>query len=149
MKKIFGLCMLCTVLWFSGCFLTQPIEPTDFELGEPFTLQYGKQKFFTEGHLRVGFSEIVAEGRCPIGVVCVWEGRADIKIWFGVSRAAPDTVLVSIYGYTTAADTMRHQSAPVHNYRIVLMQLDPYPDTRIRIRPEDYIAMLRIDSVAD
>jgi hypothetical protein len=128
-----------------SCYIAQPIGPVDFTIGEPFTLKYGKQAYFAEGNLTIGFSELIGDGRCPSDLMCFWEGLADIRVWVKVSRAVPDTVELSIYGYTMAADTMRHQSATVRQYKIVLMQLDPYPNSRIRISRELYTALLRVD----
>jgi hypothetical protein len=149
-KSLIGLIAVCVLFCILSCYITQPIETNEFELGQPFTLQFGKQKYSEEGNITVGFSELVSEGRCPIGVMCVWEGRADIKVWLRLSRRAmPDTVLLYIYGYTSAKDTLRHQFEDIQDYRIVLMQLDPYPRHHIRIRPESYVALLRIDWVTE
>ncbi len=147
MKYLSVLRIVLITFFFSGCFLSQTVGPVEFELGEPFVLRYGTEKLLDGGSIRIGFPEIVEDSRCPRDVVCVWEGRAVIWVWMATSPVVSDTVELAIYGYTSAADTLRHQYADIYPYRIFLLQLDPYPDTRVIVQNRNYKATLRVEPV--
>jgi hypothetical protein len=79
---------------------------------------------------RIHFDQVAADSRCPLGLMCVWEGEA--KAAFSLRSGHVDSPFsLGITGSLAAADTVlsmqRFQTAVVGRYHFTLLQLDPYP----------------------
>jgi hypothetical protein len=103
-----------------------PTAPTA-SLDTPFTLLIGQSATVGSSQLTVRFNRVAAEGRCPLDVLCFWEGEAIIDL--DVQRPGVPTVTVplKILGYVTRENTSAHQPVDTLGFRFTLMQLDPYP----------------------
>lgn len=75
----------------------------------------------------------INDSRCPSDVVCIWEGKADVKI----EVKSPDrgTVLLSTYN---------HRIDTLGNYSFELKDISPYPISTKTIKLEDYDVTLKI-----
>jgi hypothetical protein len=89
------------------------------ELGTPFQLQGGGTTVFREG-LRITFTEIREDSRCPRDAVCVWPGRARIALEVESDGASPFEVELSTLS--------NESSAEVGGFLIELRAVDPYPE---------------------
>jgi len=114
-------------------------------LDEPFRLKLGQAKILHSENLIVRFSELVGDSRCPEDVVCVLAGEAEIELW--LLKPAQDTTFFSlaISGFVNA-ESEHHVSTDTLDYRIMLQQLDPYPNTSRQRRLSDYEALLVISN---
>ena len=114
-------------------------------LDEPFQLKLGQAKILHSENLIVGFSELVKDSRCPEDVDCFLEGEAEIELW--LLKSGQDTTFLSITipGFV-AAESKRQVSTDTLGYRIMLQQLDPYPNTSRQRRLFDYEALLVISN---
>ena len=79
---------------------------------------------------RIHFDQVATDSRCPLGLMCFWEGEA--KATFSLrSGHVGSPFSLGILGSLTAADTarsmQRFQTVVVGRYRLTLLQLDPYP----------------------
>lgn len=133
------------IILFLGMFWSCK-NPTQPETTNPIqiSLKYGESKMIKPFQLRVGFQEVLSDSRCPMNVVCVWEGRAEIRLWLIPSKA--DTVFItsSIFGYVDKTDTLRHTAVDTAGFQITLIQLDPYPVAGVDVQKEAYVALLEI-----
>lgn len=83
--KMKGSCLLAmaaSVALPIGCASSSSI--TGPQLGKPVVLHLGEDVVFPRQDLRVGFTEVQADSRCPppgTQVVCVWAGVATIAVW--------------------------------------------------------------------
>lgn len=112
-----------------------PTEASDRIMDEPFELGVGESVTLKPDNVQVGFDTVISDSRCPIGVICIWEGEAQIKIQLSKQGSAPLSATLTIRGYVTAKDTCCHKYIDINGYRIKLMQLDPYPTHPV---PNDY-----------
>lgn len=84
----------------------------------------------------IDFRAVTEESRCPLSVVCVWEGNGQVAL-----------TLANGYGATRDA-TLNTSLEPrrVHfaGLRIILAELTPYP-TGEPIDPADYVATFRVE----
>jgi hypothetical protein len=78
----------------------------------------------------------INDSRCPSDVVCIWAGKADVKI--KVESPVPGTITLSTYD--NPVDT-------VGNYSFKIIDVLPYPISTKTIRLEDYIVMLKIEKL--
>lgn len=88
------------------------------------------------GVLRLMFTGVTEDSRCPSDVVCVWAGNAAVEI--DVSLGMGPSVR---YVLNTTVDP---RSADVGGYRITLLDLRPYPVSTSRIPPASYVATFRL-----
>jgi hypothetical protein len=93
------------------------------------------------GHLWLAFLEVAEDSRCPIDVVCVWQGNAAVQIAVGLGRGpgVPRTLNTS------------EPDVPVEfgGYRVTLLQVRPAPQAGVPILSEDYRAVFQIEALED
>lgn len=86
--------------------------------------------------LGVQFVEVTGDSRCPADVVCILGGDAVVHV-----QAVEGGGRTSYQLHT--GDSSR-ASAPHRQFRIELVELQPYPFSSRRIQPGDYRATLRV-----
>lgn len=89
-------------------------------LGEPAVLRVGESVEVSGEDLRIGFVAVRQDSRCPVDVVCVWEGVATVDAWAKKgSEERHDLVLATSNkaGHSTRADYL--------GYEVELLELAP------------------------
>jgi hypothetical protein len=122
---------LVSALLSSGALAQQP-------LGVPFTLGVGQSTLVGAGGLVVGFTEITADSRCPLSVICIWEGDAEAALW-----AEVPTLPRTDFALHTYRDWPR--VALYDGYSITLQLVEPYPIVPGPIDPDQYVVTLQVD----
>lgn len=82
----------------------------------------------------VCFDSVITDSRCPVDVICIWEGEATAGFRANISgenhylniRVGEDTI--------------------VGDYKIIFEDLVPYRDTRVEFEIEDYRARIIIEN---
>ena len=122
---------LCAAL--VGCQVSREADadPVEFTLDKEFTLGGGQEAVFAGEDLRVRFSEVLEDSRCPTEVECFWTGQARIAMVVQPAEHPSTTAYFS----TNPAPGENEQTARVDDYTISLKSLDPYPRT-----PDDPIS---------
>ena len=121
------------------------IEPAKtVDLNQLVMLKVGQSVFVTSESLKIGFSEVSGDSRCPMNAYCFWPGIGEVNLW--LLKPAMDTVFVTvgIIGTTSALDERDHVPADTLGYRIALMGLSPYPQSFDPIDQSEYLATIRI-----
>jgi len=116
-----------TAFTLVGCQMSREADadPATFALGQEFTLGGGQEAVFGGGDLRVRFSELLEDSRCPTEVECFWTGQARIAVVVqAVGR--PST---TAYFNTNPAPGENVQSARAGDFTVELKSLEPYPRT--------------------
>jgi hypothetical protein len=111
--------------------LTQVASNADFEL-EP-----GKPVQLAGTGVRVTFLAVVSDSRCPVDVVCVTAGDAEIRL--SVVGEGEDRT-VSLH------TTQEPRSVTIGAVRIELTGLAPSPRSTVTTRPQEYRATIRWSS---
>jgi len=136
-RKFLGFILGCgaSIVWFTTCLdLT---GPNYFNAdGDTLVLNYGESATARSGGIRITFSDVLEDGRCPSNVVCCWEGIAKIKITLKERLDKTTNIVLPIYGYVSIENSLRHVAVDTLGYRLMLMQLDPYPEDPVE--PEFY-----------
>jgi hypothetical protein len=129
-------------LALTGCQLAQPAEadPAEFRLDQEFTLAGGQEAVISGENLRLRFTEVLDDSRCPAQVDCVWTGQARIAIVVRPEGREPTTVEFT----TSPALSQNKDTAEVDGYTIWLRSLDPYPQTTAAIPFEEYRATVTV-----
>jgi hypothetical protein len=103
----------------------------------------GKDFVLLPENVVVAFRRVVEDSRCPADVVCVWEGRAQIRLEVVRPAGESYTSLLTIPGLVETP--YRGGTVEIDGYAFRLLQLDPYPKFSERDRPRPYEALLGIE----
>jgi len=102
----------------AACILEPEEEDTFQDIDEIVELKIGERKIGQPSGLEVGFEKLISDSRCPIGVVCCWQGMAVVQI----SIKKPDEKRHFI-----SLDSYHHSTIDTLGLHMEFLQLDPYP----------------------
>jgi len=122
---------LVLLLAWTACSTAQPDPAPLVALGQPFTLAVGAAAQLGNSDLRVGFTGVSSDSRCPKGVQCVWAGDAVAQVW--LQRGAGTRQALALH---TAAGA--GQSAQAGAHVLGLLQLQPAPVEGRAMMPANY-----------
>ena len=130
-KQVLSVAVLAVALM--GCQLSHEADadPVEFTLGKEFTLGGGQEAVLSGEDLRVRFTDVLEDSRCPTEVECFWTGQARIAV--AVQPAGRPSATADFN--TNPAPGQNVQTVRVEDYTLRLTSLDPYPRT-----PDDPIA---------
>lgn len=116
-------------------------DTVDARLDRPFVLSGGQQAAITGEPLRLRFTEVPEDSRCPTEVECFWTGQARIVVVVDDGRAGEQTIEFN----TNPAPGQNRQTVQAGSYEITLQALDPYPRTPDDVPPlSEYRATLLV-----
>jgi hypothetical protein len=105
-------------------------------LNREFSLKVGREAVVRNEQIKVGFSSVLEDSRCPEGVECIWAGNARIAI--KISGANNDPIHIEL---NTNIEPRR---ASFLRYEIKVVGLSPYPKSNSNIDKKEYTARLII-----
>ena len=121
----------------SGC-ADSPTTPTkNVVLDEEFELAPGESARIGATNLTVVFDSVSADSRCPVDVVCVWEGDATVAVT--VLQSSGERAVLELH---TSAGSAREK--PYGGYVVRLVGLRPQPRQGVPIPAADYRARLEV-----
>ncbi|BBY94346.1 hypothetical protein MGALJ_40150 [Mycobacterium gallinarum] len=100
-------------------------DPIEAGLDQEFALHGGRQVAIRDADLRLRFTDVLEDSRCPTDVECFWTGQARITVDAELGRDAP----ASLEFNTNPAPGQGTLTNDVGGYVIELRSLDPYPKT--------------------
>ena len=140
-SKLLRLVVLAIAL--VGCQVSREADadPVQFTLGKEFALGGGQEAVLSADDLRVRFTDVLEDSRCPTEVECFWTGQARIAVQVQPAGRPSTTADFN----TNPAPGQTVQTARVDDYTISLKSLEPYPRTpNAPIAFEDYRATLLV-----
>jgi hypothetical protein len=108
--------------------------------GEVVVLAAGERYPAGGGPFTIGFVGVDEDSRCPSSVDCVQAGNGRVSLDL---QSSPAQIPVIVRLHTNAGAGPR--SVTWDGYKILLVSLDPYPESDAPIPPGDYSVALRID----
>ncbi|OBK72818.1 hypothetical protein [Mycobacterium sp. 1274761.0] len=115
-------------------------DPVTFTVGREFTLN-GGQEAISDENLRVRFTGVLEDSRCPLDVECFWTGQARVA----VEVQSPGRPAATAEFNTNPAPGQNRQTVQAGGLTISLKALEPYPQAPDDPRPfEDYRAQLLV-----
>jgi hypothetical protein len=118
-------------------------DTPEFNLNEPIVLAGGQEALIPSEKVRLRFTDVLEDSRCPTQVQCFWTGQARIEIEVQPNGSGPTTVEFN----TNPAPGQTLKAVTVAQYSIELQSLGPYPQTPDSIAFEDYRATLVVRKV--
>ncbi len=141
--KIVTLAILC-ISFLSGCISQEPDDSNQLvkaNLDAPFQLQLNQAAILESEKLKIRFSSVTEDSRCPSDVVCIWAGRATIVV-----NIFQNEQNLGIFSLSTEGDDVA--VAIFDKYSITLVEVEPYPSTNQTIALSEYIVTIIISKVA-
>ena len=87
------------------------------------------------GSLRITFTGVTGDSRCPVDVVCVWEGDAVVRLSLRQSSGDAET---------RELHTADGRAVTFGGFSIALVRLDPAPRSTQPIPPASYRLVVRV-----
>lgn len=113
------------------------------DLSDDMVLGAGQTIFIESEAMSIRFAGVVSDSRCPVGVVCCWEGIALVEFEFEKLLGDCDATIAEIRPGKDAC-TEPEEYASCIGYRLYLLSLDPYPVHGQEIDPGEYTVMIRV-----
>jgi uncharacterized Zn finger protein len=127
------------LLFFSWTWQGQTAEPgKEVSLDEEFTIKFGQQVEVKDANLRITFTAVEEDSRCPVDVVCVWAGNARLNL--EVKRSKKKFVSSAVN------TTVGPREIVFKGYRVKLIAVKPERKVGIPVPPADYEATLVVSS---
>ncbi len=106
-------------------------------LGKEFVLGFGQTAVIKSEDLKVQFSDVLADSRCPSDVQCIWAG--EVKVSLSIHKN--DQKNLGIYEFTSQAGILAVQN--IEGYSVKLVSVNPYPiSTKTIEKPEYNLTLL-------
>ena len=126
MKKLILIAFYTALI--GGC-SSPRISPATFNPGEEFQLALGQSANIAEASFQLTFITFAEDSRCPVGVVCVWEGNARVVVLVSNVEASLNT-------------SLEPRQISHSGYSVQLLAVNPIPKVGEQFEPEDYIITL-------
>ncbi|MEA3392137.1 MAG: hypothetical protein U9Q91_04070 [Candidatus Marinimicrobia bacterium] len=135
------LAIILTAIIFTGCNPLFPLDKDQFDIGDTVKIDIGEMVYENENFwMRV---DSVKEGRCPIGLMCAWAGRA--QVWLTVGNIDTSFQLEFSTHYADSSKTqvirLEHSLSDAlpfgSTYIITLVEVNPYPVYGVIPRAKD------------
>ena len=129
---------LCLIVIFSltaGCGEKAP----EYELGKEFLLPIGEEASIKGEDLKIEFTEVLEDSRCPKNVECVWAGQARYVIF--ISKGESSERLEITEPGAEGQVTYNLQDYEIHT------KLEPYPEAPDSIAPGDYKLRMSVKGI--
>lgn len=111
-----------------GALVTGPVE---------LELPYGQDVQVPGTVLHLTLTAVLEDSRCPVDVVCVWEGNAVVQV--GIAAGMGPTFPLQMN------TTLEPRSAVWNGVRMSLLSLTPAPRSDTPTDPADYRATVRVE----
>jgi hypothetical protein len=79
---------------------------------------------------------VLHDSRCPVGVVCVWQGNGTVVLDLSKPGLAPASVQLNT--------TLDPRDTSYGQYTVMLKGLEPYPREGVTIDPASYMARILV-----
>jgi hypothetical protein len=137
-----GLALASPALSPTAAFATSPLATTADALRiEPVValadveIPLGQTVPIDNGAIDVTFTEVVEDSRCPMNVMCVWQGRAVVGLRVRhLDGSETDELLTTLVMKGREPSSL---SLPADGYALFLVSLTPYPVAGASTPPSD------------
>lgn len=133
---LISICLLSLLVLPIGC----GEKAREYELGQEFSLPVGEEASITGEGLRIEFTEVTADSRCPKNVECVWAGEASYTL--KISRGNDSEQVEITEPGAEGPVTHVWQDYEIHT------SLEPYPQDPGDIEAGDYRLRMTIKKTA-
>lgn len=136
MRALLIAVLACLLLLIpAGC---KEATPTDtVMLGQGFQVAIGETVVFSDADLKIKFTEVIEDSRCPADVVCIWAGKVSCLLDVTINNETKQTILTQP-GLSDMYDTEQYRQYTMQ------FQVEPYPMSGAEIKDSDYRLWLTV-----
>jgi hypothetical protein len=127
---------------------TSAPPPSDtMKINDTIWLQVGDKITVMPDNFELGFDSVIEDGRCPTEYICMYAGKAVLRLWLKKSGSNKKFIYPELW--TPGFEEPIWGPVPVDTLdcRFTLLELHPYPVNLDPISQEDYIARLKVSSL--
>lgn len=136
-KRVPSLFVLAFVVLLGGQVVA---EAQTARVGREFDIRVGRVVTLDGGRLRVRFTRVASDSRCPVDVDCIWAGNAEVLIEVGERGWKGKRTLT----LNTSGITDKPREARYGRYTLKLVGLAPPPRSTRKIAAGRYTATLLV-----
>ena len=111
------------LLALPGCQSHAQADPVESALDQEFVLHGGQGATIRDADLRLRFTDVLEDSRCPTEVECFWTGQARIAVEAELGPSARTKLEFN----TNPAPGQGRLTNDAGDYTVELRSLDPYP----------------------
>jgi hypothetical protein len=104
---------------------------SEVNLDQEFSLSLGQSIMIAGESLVIKFIEVISDGRCPRGAICIWPGEANCLTEI---TTRPESIYLKVLTQPGPSKTSKTSFA---NYEITF-DLRPYPEVGKAVDKKDY-----------
>lgn len=120
---------------------TRKKEALQVTLDTPFTLSFDQMASVENKKVLIEFADLTEDSRCPVDVICVWEGQVTVVLNISLNRKEMGSL-----NLTSRAGHEKLAIADIEGYSIKLEKVEP-PKTKDEIELDEYIITLIISKI--
>lgn len=114
----------------------------NFTLSDTLLIKYQEKLMNEEEDISIKFEDLIGDGRCPVDVMCFWEGDAELRFSFSNSLQTMKFNLHTAGNYFTK-DTV------ILGCPVKLFDVFPYPHSKEEASKKSYEAKIIIDKTIE
>jgi hypothetical protein len=135
---IFGVLLVTAFVATTAC--APEVDYKTFSLGDSFSLAIGQSASIDGEDLAIKFIDVIADSRCPSGVLCIWQGEVACLVEITYSGTGQQRVL------TYPGLTQEPSEAQFGSYQFTF-SVEPYPEAGEEIEESEYRLNLLVTEV--
>jgi hypothetical protein len=128
-RAVFSIFLLTALIAIAAC--APEVDAKTFTLGDSFSLAVGQSASIDGEDLAIRFIDVIADSRCPSGVVCIWQGEVACLVEITYSGTGQQKVL------NYPGLTQEPSEAQFGSYQFTF-SVDPYPEAGKEIQKSEY-----------
>jgi len=128
-RVIFNVFLVTALIAIAAC--APEVDAKTVSLGDSFSLAIGQSASIDGEDLAIKFIDIIADSRCPLDVVCIWQGEVACLVEITYSGTGQQKVL------TYPGLTQEPSEAQFGSYQFTF-SVDPYPEAGKEIEKSEY-----------
>ncbi len=138
--KVKILFIFLLLILFNSCnWITDNPQAKNFHFGDTVTVAFDQTVVNDNENIRLRFSELISEERCPIDLECFWEGNAEVQFEFTADGIKSVFSLNTYSGYT--------RDTTIASCNIRMIRLDPWPHSSEYLFAEPYRAQVVVSKM--
>jgi hypothetical protein len=107
------------------------------QAAQEMTLRVGEEKAVANSVVRLAFGQVLEDSRCPVDVMCVWQGNAMVEL--GIRAGMGPTCPIRLN------TTLEPRSTVWNGIRISVLELQPTPRAADPTKADAYQVKVRLE----
>ena len=114
------------------------------EFPDTLVISNGQSVMYKKARALIHYQKTIEDSRCPLNVLCFWEGIASINIEFFTPKTGNVQFPLLIHGYVRLENSDAHVPFDTLGYTFRLAALEPYPVDPVEYDYSKYVATIII-----